>query len=198
MTHSDHYVQIAGGHHVYFGAPHLTTFTARGLAQQLSQINRYNGCAGTAINVASHSLDVARLLKLWRAPAATQLLGLLHDAHEAVIGDITKPLRQALKADGCTLIERLSDRIDVAVRASFNLERFATVPALADVARADNSVFAAEWRDWMQGPSPVPDLTPAPFRIRPLPQARAEQVFLTSFEKLVVEACAGVPTGLIK
>ena len=57
------------------------------IAYRLSFINRFNGSVG-AYSVAQHSVLVAQQL-----PDALKLAGLLHDACEAYIGDITRPLK---------------------------------------------------------------------------------------------------------
>lgn len=59
------------------------------IAHSLSRLCRYNGHCGGFISVARHSLWVAdhlpRDLKLW---------GLLHDAPEAYLGDMTRPVKK--------------------------------------------------------------------------------------------------------
>lgn len=57
----------------------------------LAHINRFYGHASRSYSVAEHSINVARLL-----PEPIKIYGLLHDAHEAYIGDLSTPMKQAL------------------------------------------------------------------------------------------------------
>lgn len=59
----------------------------------LAHINRFSGHASRPYSVAEHSINVARLL-----PEPIKIYGLLHDAHEAYIGDISTPMKLALHA----------------------------------------------------------------------------------------------------
>lgn len=62
------------------------------IAHHLSLINRYNGGTGTAISVGEHSLHVSAYLELL-GHRDLALPGLLHDAPEAYIGDVVRPIK---------------------------------------------------------------------------------------------------------
>ena len=68
----------------------LTEFPFEDVARNLSRINRYGG--GSLWNVAAHSCLVASLV-----PAEFELFGLIHDAHEAWIGDLCKPAKDMIR-----------------------------------------------------------------------------------------------------
>ena len=89
--------------------PNLSTYTGKNLllfeltphdidiediAHGLACINRFNGQVKKPISVAQHSVYVARIAMKLSGPRAG-LQGLLHDASEAYIGDMTKWLKQA-------------------------------------------------------------------------------------------------------
>lgn len=64
------------------------------IAYSLSNICRFNGHTSRFFSVAQHCLLVSHLLM--QETAELMLLGLLHDAHEAYIGDITISAKQLL------------------------------------------------------------------------------------------------------
>jgi len=64
---------------------------SRGLANTL----RFSGQLGN-LTVAQHSLLVARIAKHRKQSSRQQLIGLLHDASEAYLGDIPTPLKRLL------------------------------------------------------------------------------------------------------
>ncbi len=66
------------------------------IAHALAQICRFGGHTQVHYSVAQHSLLVARILEKQGAPAEAQLAGLLHDAHEAYIGDLPTPIKAVL------------------------------------------------------------------------------------------------------
>lgn len=63
----------------------------RDIAHGLAHITRFGGQAQNHITVAEHSLTVAALV-----PAPYKFAALLHDAAEAYLGDIPKPLKNLL------------------------------------------------------------------------------------------------------
>lgn len=88
------------------------------VASGLAHINRYSGNAGV-YTVAQHSIIVANQL-----PPDIRLYGLLHDAHEFAIGDMTRPMKKALERvspmslSTFTLIER---NVDCAIYSAAGL-----------------------------------------------------------------------------
>lgn len=66
------------------------------IAHHLAQINRFTGACARPYSVAEHSLLVAELAAHDGKSALVQLLGLLHDAHEAYTGDTSSPAKFAL------------------------------------------------------------------------------------------------------
>jgi len=64
------------------------------IGHALSLINRYNGHTPFPYSVAQHSIYVMYLAEAVGFSKKTQLLALLHDATEAYIGDVIRPLKQ--------------------------------------------------------------------------------------------------------
>jgi hypothetical protein len=111
------------------------------IAEALSKINRFNGCTSVPYTVAQHSVMVARLL-----PPEIRIHGLLHDAHEAYLGDITRPVKKLLAqfGDGAGAIEAVSRMVDGAIYDAAGLG-WPVSPAIANAVRiADDAMLAAE------------------------------------------------------
>ena len=110
------------------------------IAHALARLCHWNGHCREFISVAQHSVMVARML-----PDRLRALGLLHDAHEAYVGDMIRPVHHCLSpaaAGEFTALKRLSDR---AIFDKFGIEP--TLGDLEAVKEADNCVLATEARD---------------------------------------------------
>ncbi len=97
------------------------------IAFHLAHINRFAGAVG-GYSVAQHSVEGARAIQRDNSDPLLALYFLLHDAHEYVLGDITRPVRNAL--DECdtqsrvyptSLINCLAKRFDAAILAAAGL-----------------------------------------------------------------------------
>jgi hypothetical protein len=64
------------------------------IAHSLARLCRYNGHTEGHYSVARHSILVAGRLAATGHPRDVQLAGLLHDAAEAYLGDMTSPLKR--------------------------------------------------------------------------------------------------------
>lgn len=89
-------METASGRSVDLLHPDSNTIWPEDIAHHLSLINRFNGATDGPYSVAQHSCLLVQY-------AAQNKLGddlckklLLHDAHEAYMGDITRPCKQAL------------------------------------------------------------------------------------------------------
>lgn len=119
--------------------------------------------------------------------------GLLHDAHEAYIGDMTRPVSKFLKSKfGCHVLSGLKKSIDAAIYNAFNLE-YPIHPNIRKlVEEADEVALATEKRDILQNHdwdwSKVPgggDLpNPANFQTRAWGPQLSREKFLSAFENL--------------
>lgn len=77
-------------------SPNPEDISIQDIAKGLSNVCRFAGQIQDFYSVAEHSIHVARLLQDHSATWDTVVAGLLHDAAEAYIGDITSPLKQHL------------------------------------------------------------------------------------------------------
>lgn len=174
------------GRRVSLAAPDPASINIRDIACSLSRLNRFCGATRLPVNVADHSLNVVRFLAMRKASPSVQMLGLLHGAHEAYLGDITTPVRREIAAyAGFDPVVEIASRLDEAIMKACGLG----VPLLGEIAwvrSADEAVFLAEWRDLMYGPCRTFGEA-APFAIKPRNADKAEYDFLRSFERLRIE-----------
>lgn len=148
------------------------------IAHALAQINRFNGHVRAPISVAQHSVYVSRLCN------GSALAGLLHDAAEAYLGDVTKWLKNTPEFAGYRAAE-------AALQARI-YEWFGCEPS-PEIEQADRLMVRFEGEqgyggDWLVGHPAYPRLT-ADERARvgewePWPWARAEREFLARYAEL--------------
>ncbi|CUA96994.1 YfbR-like 5'-deoxynucleotidase [Thiomonas bhubaneswarensis] len=112
------------------------------IAHALSLICRFGGHCTEHYSVAQHSLLVVRILESMDAPAEAMLCGLMHDAHEAYVGDVPTPIKAALGATWADLEHQAEDSV---------LDAFGLRDAMNDwrdiVKHADRVALATERRD---------------------------------------------------
>lgn len=183
-----HLVQTLGGTLVPLANPQPRHILLPEIARALSRIPRFNGHTLRPWSVAQHSLLVMELLGADEDPEL-QLAALLHDAHEAYLGDITSPVAAAIRGtrDACP-IEGLKTLFNVAIAARFSLD-----PALFHhkaIQRADAQALALEATHLMAKPStpwatlaPVPDNPPP---LRDMARVTAEATFLRATAELLL------------
>lgn len=70
------------------------------IAHSLSNICRFNGHVREFYSVAQHCVQCAALLKTWGASLKIQAAGLLHDASEAYLCDVIRPVKRNLPSYG--------------------------------------------------------------------------------------------------
>ena len=115
------------------------------VAWKLAGIARFNGEPEPAYSVAQHSLDVAGMV-----PGRARLHALIHDAHEAAIGDIVTPVKQALARYGGGAALAWLDALHArAVHLAAGAEWPVPDDIAAEIAEADMMAMRAERRDLM-------------------------------------------------
>lgn len=145
------------------------------IAHALARVCRFGGHVREFYSVAQHSLLVSEAV-----PRELALDGLLHDATEAYLGDVVKPLKVNLPE--YVAVER---RLEAMIADKYGLVH----PQPSKVHDADLRALFAERRDlfdihvdwgWRMQPLPVV--------IRPWAPAVAEREFLAAFERLTRRA----------
>ena len=159
--------------------PRLDDIDIHDIAHALSMQCRFSGHCRTFYSVAEHAVRVSR-----HVSPANALWGLLHDAAEAYLTDLPRPVKQVMPE-----FQAFEDQLLQAVAHRFGL----TWPLPDEVVRADCELLATEARDLM---GPPPDswglgVDPLPGKIVPWSAAVAEQRFLERFDELCATGRAG-------
>ncbi len=175
------FIRMNSGVDVVLAKPCPTSISLRDIAHHLALINRFNGATETPYCVAQHSVLVADLLLVKRQPAHVVMGGLLHDAHEAYLGDTPTPVKDLLFGPIASRHDHAAQVFDDVIHQKFGLT-FSPVE-LREIKLADLTAFATEWRDLMPGPCPLA-ATPSKQRVKPLPWHRAEDMFVKTFNTL--------------
>jgi uncharacterized protein len=145
----------------------------RDIAHALSMICRYGGHCERFYSVAEHSV----LGALTIADEALRLPFLLHDAPEAYLVDVPRPVKPYLDGYG-----EAEQRVWLAIAGCFGLP-----PELPDgVKHADNAILLDEMQQNMKAP-PAPwriGTEPLGVRLRYWKPEEAEAIFLNTFHLL--------------
>lgn len=142
------------------------------IAHGLSNVCRFGGHVNRFYSVAQHSVIVSHLV-----PTQYALDGLMHDATEAYMGDIVRPLKYQLPQY---------------LEAEKNLERLVAIrydlafPKLPEVQIADDVALMTERRDLLIHTDHVWSVQaePHPMTIEPQTPEQAEESFLFRFNEL--------------
>lgn len=174
LPHPKGWIQTNSGQCFDLLNPTISMITTSDIAEALFKIPRFNGHLSTWWSVLHHSLAVAKLVQNilshdetysnWteETKASTILCALLHDATEAYVGDMAKPLKDLLPE-----YRTIEDRIFETIRVAYSLPPICPLIKLAD------AVLLSTEASHFLSPPPVSDwhLTFAP----PLPYSFLEQ-----------------------
>lgn len=166
-------IMLHSGAEFDFRNPQASAFTIEDIAHGLSMLCRYSGQCRIFYSVAEHCLLVSDMVPEHAFEA------LMHDAAEAFVGDITRPLKQMLPQ-----FKHIEHQVEVAIFARFGVPR----PMPAAVKQADLAVLAAEQEQLMPSGTNrwavAAGIVPAPIHVRGLAPREAEQAFLDRFAEL--------------
>lgn len=152
------------------------------IAHSLSNLCRFGGHTREFYSVAQHSVRVAMAL-----PPDLRLAGLLHDATEAYVVDLPRPIKNLLPD-----YKKLEARVWETISFRFGVARFEH-PLVKEM---DDRALRTEWEELMRPPLPLefkgfPRLRPE----SPLQPKDAYKLFLQTFAQLTDTPLAGLEEG---
>jgi len=110
------WVETVSGRRVSLVEPDPESISIEDIAHHLSKLCRFAGASRTFYSVAEHSLRVSAEFNSYTCPVMARALkvwGLLHDAHEAYLGDIIRPVKQL--AGVREALEKSANALDEAI-----------------------------------------------------------------------------------
>lgn len=144
---SKHWIQTFSGHAFDLEDFRPGDVRAVDIARSLSMQCRYNGHVQKFYSVAEHSIRVAEIVSCTGAEPVQVIAALVHDAAEAYTpSGRDSPVKLLLQLDGLFDLEK---RIDLAVRAHFNLPSVFDDTLEGMIGAADRLMLAVEKRDIM-------------------------------------------------
>jgi hypothetical protein len=175
------WIQTFSGRRFHPTAPAASEVRIADIAQALSNLCRFNGHTKVFYSVAQHSVLVAA-----NVPRQDALWALLHDAAEAYLCDLPRPVKRKLRANGVTAFDEAERWIMRAICHRFGLPE--NEPH--SVKKADTLVLVTEARDlmaplaagWHHTPENGFDILPD--RIVPWSPGKARYAFLQCFQEL--------------
>lgn len=168
----DSKIKTRSGAMVDLSDPQPSDIRIDDIAYSLARLVRFNGHS-PGWNVAQHSIVVSQ-----RSPPHLALEGLLHDAAEAYVGDVTRPLKQMLgKA-----YKDIETKVETAITVRYGL----IYPWPVEIKKIDDDMCQSELSCFWPADSESTEY-------QPVDASTAESMFIAVFTKLVL-ARAGLPT----
>lgn len=173
-------ILLASGRYFDFSDPQPLTIGE--VAHALSHLCRFTGHCARFYSVAQHSVHVSFLV-----PYRFALWGLLHDAVEAVVGDMASPVKRMFPE-----YKALEDRCERVILAGFGLDVDAKPP---EVKVADRIALRTEQRDLMRREgglwTSLAGVEPDPRPIHAFSSEVAHGMFMRRFAQLMPAANDG-------
>ena len=138
MTGDNAFIHTFSGLAINLSGPDVELIRLVDIAHGLARCNRWCGQTREGYNVAQHSVYVSRLLELEGHTHLTQFQGLMHDASEAYLGDMSRPLK-----DLCPQYKEIEQMWEGVIEMRFGIEG----PLHPSVKAMDVQAYRVEARD---------------------------------------------------
>ncbi|MFA5387831.1 MAG: phosphohydrolase [Candidatus Paceibacterota bacterium] len=176
-SYRGNWMQTYTGHRFYPLDPRAKEVHPQDIAHALSLICRFGGHVERFYSVAEHCVKMSQAV-----PPEDALAALLHDATEAYVGDMVRPLKHQMPA-----YRAVEDNVAWAIA-----ERFGISPVMpASVKEADNRILVNERATFMRQTKEVwltDELEPLPIVLFGWSPASAERCYLERLRELSVLA----------
>lgn len=177
LQNGEAWIQTYSGKRINLLDPKVEDICIEDIAQALSMQCRFSGHCKEFYSVAQHSLFVSKMCEPQDA-----LHGLLHDASEAYLVDIPKPLKYSGKFNVYLKFEKKMMKV---IYKKFNLSK----KEPESVTEADRVMLMTEARDLATKFNPIDwgKVPPAGFTIKAVNPADAKTLFLNRYNELTRE-----------
>jgi hypothetical protein len=166
------YVSTFLGNRFYPLEPRIDKVAIEDIAHGLAYQCRFNGQTCEFYSIAQHSLVVAHLV-----PEHLRFAALMHDAAEAYLGDMVKPLKVLLPQ-----FAQIEEQVGDIIARTFDID----FSEYAPIKRADLIALATEKRDLMPHSTErwayLDDIAPLPEPIVAMDPASAKLAFLAAYD----------------
>lgn len=164
--------------------PNLDAINIEDIAHSLANQCRFTGHVRKFYSVAEHSVRVAKWILFTEKEELnfgnwTPMQGLLHDASEAYLADIARPVKQQPEIG--VFYKAAEERLEKTIAEKFGYD----FPYAPIVKRADQVLLRSEQRDLMPDRLRFPGEEYLDYTIYPWSPELAEAHFLTLYEELV-------------
>ncbi len=196
MSHSPFIHTYTGGQ-FHYGNEKLADVRIEDIAHQLAHVCRFSGASKFHYSVAQHSLIVERMVRQQGASNRACLRALLHDAHEAYIGDFPTPFQVWFREEVCSgadFLEEAKMRLDNMIFKALGVDYDLPAKERALIHWADKAAFLVEANQLFDEiPTWLPEYAarydiPSTFwegeTILPLRPEQAKNVFHSRFQML--------------
>ena len=172
--YAGHWIGTYSGKKFHYLSPHEDEIDIRDIAHALALTCRFGGHVKEFYSVAEHSIRVAEIV-----PKEFRVNALLHDAHEAYLHDVPRPIKQDMPQ-----YKVIADKIQNKINIKFVCQFVGEKGILCDknVKVADVIMLATEAKflmssteDWASLPDPLK-------RFKPMDWKKAEKQFLRRFK----------------
>jgi 5'-deoxynucleotidase YfbR-like HD superfamily hydrolase len=174
-NNSNSWMQTYTGINFYPTKPKIEDIKIIDIAHSLSLICRFNGHCLYFYSVAEHSVRASYIPK----KTNLQLTALLHDASEAYVGDLIRPIKEFTHE-----FKKIENNIQKIISKKFNLP----YPFPKEIKEADNIMLATERRDILLPTKDawcIDKYKPLKKTIQPWSYKKANLMFLQRFNELM-------------